>query len=324
MVDIQQIADLIDAKVLGKKDDKISDLSSFKSSTNSSICVVFGRKYYKDAINSKCGSIVVSNKDTEIHNIKKNILIVHDVRYSMFLLSKFFKSQSEKHYCPKSNSLNISESAVIEKNVNIGLNCNIGHNAVIESGVTLGNNVYIDSNVVIHRGVIVGDSVSIFSGTVIGSEGFGNIKNNQNKWLHIDHLGSVVIGSNVRIGANCTIDRGTLDDTIIQDGVILDNSVHIAHNVIIGSDTAIAAKVGIAGSSKIGKRNLIGGMVGIIDHITTVDDVTISATSTVSRNINKPGVYTGIMPISQHASWRRLAFWFTKLDKIVKHINFKN
>jgi UDP-3-O-[3-hydroxymyristoyl] glucosamine N-acyltransferase len=100
--------------------------------------------------------------------------------------------------------------------------------------------------------------------------------------------------------------------------VIIDNLVHIAHNVIIGENTAIAAKVGIAGSCSIGKRNMIGGMTGIIDHITTADDVVISATSSVTTNINEPGHYTGIMPISKHAKWKRMAFWLTKLDKILK------
>jgi UDP-3-O-[3-hydroxymyristoyl] glucosamine N-acyltransferase len=68
---------------------------------------------------------------------------------------------------------------------------------------------------------------------------------------------------------------------------------------------------------------MIGGMVGIIDHIKTADDVIISATSTINKNINKSGIYTGIMPISRHSSWKRIAFWITKLDKIIKKSNIK-
>jgi len=105
--------------------------------------------------------------------------------------------------------------------------------------------------------------------------------------------------------------------------VIIDNLVHIAHNVIIGENTAIAAKVGIAGSCVIGKRNMIGGMVGIVDHINTADDVIISATSTVNKDIKEPGTYTGIMPISKHSTWKRIALWILKLDKIAKFLNLK-
>jgi len=133
----------------------------------------------------------------------------------------------------------------------------------------------------------------------------------------------VVIDSNVNIGANCCIDRGTINDTVINQGVIVDNLVHIAHNVIIGENTAIAAKVGIAGSCNIGKRNMIGGMVGIVDHIKTADDVIISATSTVNKDIKEPGIYTGIMPIVKHSRWKRIALWITKLDKIAKFLDLK-
>jgi UDP-3-O-[3-hydroxymyristoyl] glucosamine N-acyltransferase len=68
---------------------------------------------------------------------------------------------------------------------------------------------------------------------------------------------------------------------------------------------------------------MIGGMVGIVDHIKTTDDVVISATSTVNKDLKEPGVYTGIMPISKHLNWKRIALWITKLDKIAKLINFK-
>jgi len=63
-------------------------------------------------------------------------------------------------------------------------------------------------------------------------------------------------------------------------------------------------------------------MVGIVDHIKTADDVIISATSTVNKDIKEPGTYTGIMPISKHASWKRIALWITKLDKIAKFLKF--
>jgi UDP-3-O-[3-hydroxymyristoyl] glucosamine N-acyltransferase len=64
-------------------------------------------------------------------------------------------------------------------------------------------------------------------------------------------------------------------------------------------------------------------MVGIVDHIKTTNDVVISATSSVTRDLIEPGIYTGIMPTSKHSSWKRIAFWITKLDKIVKKFNIK-
>ena len=101
------------------------------------------------------------------------------------------------------------------------------------------------------------------------------------------------------------------------------DSIHIAHNVVIGEDTAIAAKTGIAGSTTIGKRCMIGGAVGIVGHLKITDDVVINATSTVNRDIVKPGIYTGIMPIMPHSEWKKVGIWLTKLDKIASFMKIK-
>jgi len=235
----------------------------------------------------------------------KNILFSDNPRLAYAQITHFFSSQSK----------------LFTKN-SLFKDVNIGKNVVIEENVTIGHNVNIGHNVVLHKNTFIGNNVNIDSGTIIGSEGFGNVLSASFNWQHIYHLGSVVIGNDVMIGANCCIDKGTIDNTVIEDGVIIDNLVHIAHNVRIGEKTAIAAKVGIAGSCIIGKRNMIGGMVGIVDHIKTADDVIISATSTVNKDIKEPGTYTGIMPISNHASWKRIALWITKLDKIAKFLKF--
>jgi len=242
-----------------------------------------------------------------------NLLLSSDPKLCFAILTDLFKEKKMTH-------TSIPDSSFISENSMIGENFKLGHNTVIEDNVSIGDNVTIGHNVSIHRNTHIGSNVFIDSGTVIGSEGFGNTFSGE-KWFHIYHLGSVIIKDNVSIGANCTIDRGTIDSTIISNGVIIDNLVHIAHNVKIGEHTAIAAKVGIAGSSVIGKRNMIGGMVGIIDHIKTADDVIVSATSTVSKDIKEPGTYTGIMPISKHFKWKRIAILLSKLDKIAK-LNF--
>ena len=181
----------------------------------------------------------------------------------------------------------------------------------------------IESNVTIQQGSIIGNNCIISSGVVIGSEGFGNARDIDNKWRTIAHLGNVCIGNNVSIGANTTIDRGSISNTEIHDGVKIDNLIHIAHNVIIGENTAIAAKTGIAGSTIIGKRCMIGGAVGIVGHLKITDDVVINATSTVNRNISKSGIYTGFMPIMLHSEWKKVGMWLSKLDKIANFMKIK-
>ena len=296
----------------GDPNKEIEGLTTPQEPDPKKLCYVSNKKFINN--NLKNAGAVLCSEELVQFIPNKNIIFSNATKIVFAEITNIFASK----YLP------INPKIFKEKNVKIGLNFLHGHNVVIEDSAVLGENVTLSHNVVIHKGVKIGNNVIIGSGTVIGSEGFGNVLNPDGSWKHVTHHGSVIICNNVSIGSNCSIDRGTIGNTVLNNGVIIDNQVHIAHNVEIGENTAIAANVGIAGSTKIGKRNLIGGMVGIIDHITTVDDVTISATSTVSRNIKKPGVYTGIMPISQHALWKRLAFWITKLDKIAKLINFKN
>ena len=53
----------------------------------------------------------------------------------------------------------------------------------------------------------------------------------QDAYVRINSLGSVVIGDDVEVGANSCIDRGTIADTTIGDGTKIDNQVQIGHNV---------------------------------------------------------------------------------------------
>lgn len=88
----------------------------------------------------------------------------------------------------------------------------------------------------------------IGEGTIIGSSGFGFVKDTDGKWIEMPHVGNVIIGKNVRIGANCCVDRGTIEDTVIGDGTKIDNLVHIAHNCKIGKNVIICAGVTFCGS----------------------------------------------------------------------------
>jgi len=311
---IGYLAKKFDLSLNGDPKIVVNSISSVEFPKPNSLIFISDKKYINRDYPDNC-CFLISNELANSMDKNINYLSSVDVwqKFSKitFLFNK--KESSNFHTLPLFKGNNVS----------IGVNCSFGTNVIIEDNVSIGDNTVICNNVVIGASCTIGEDVFIDSGSVIGSEGFGNHRKDNSSWSHICHLGKVVIHNKVSIGSNCCIDRGTIDDTVINEGVIIDNLVHIAHNVEIGKYTAIAAKTGIAGSCKIGKRNLIGGMVGIIDHIKTADDVIISATSTVNKDLKEPGTYTGIMPISKHATWKRIALWITKLDKIAKFLNLK-
>jgi len=323
---LEKIANLIDGFIEGDSSKEILGINSLDDADSNQISYIISEKYKESLINSNAGAIIVDEKLK--HYCKSNAIIVKNVYLAYSILSHKFKQkqditdlkyQNEIHY----PSTKIASSVLIGKNVKIGVNTLIHHNCVIEDNSSIGENCLLESNVIIQQGSIIGDNCVISPGAVIGSEGFGNARDFNKKWSPIAQLGNVIIGNNVSIGANTTIDRGSMTNTEIHDGVKIDNLIHIAHNVIIGEDTAIAAKTGIAGSTRIGKRCMIGGAVGIVGHLKITDDVVINATSTVNRDILKPGIYTGFTPIMLHSEWKKVSIWLTKLDKIASFMKIK-
>ena len=322
---LQEIANLIDGSIEGDSSKEIYGLNSLVNADFNEISYAVSEKYKEAMISSEAGAIIVNERLKD--HCKTNAIIVTNVYLAYSLLSHKFKQSQDINDLRCGNDVNypntqIASSSLIGNNVNIGPHTAIHHNCVIEDNTSIGEGCLIESNVTIQQGSVIGDNCIISPGVVIGSEGFGNARNNK-KWSSIAHLGNVSIGNNVSIGANTTIDRGSISNTEIHDGVKIDNLIHIAHNVVIGEDTAIAAKTGIAGSTKIGKRCMIGGAVGIVGHLNIADDVVINATSTVNRNISKPGVYTGFMPIMLHSEWKKVGMWLSKLDKIASFLKIK-
>jgi UDP-3-O-[3-hydroxymyristoyl] glucosamine N-acyltransferase len=145
----------------------------------------------------------------------------------------------------------------------------------------------------------------------LGSDGFGYAPS-KNGYVKIEQLGKLVIGKNVEIGALCTIDRGALDNTEIHDGVKLDNLIQIAHNVVLGENSAIAASCAIAGSTVIGKNFQMGGLSGVLGHLSICDNVTIGAHTLITKSINESGNYIGIMPAQKQKDWAKSSVFIKK------------
>jgi UDP-3-O-[3-hydroxymyristoyl] glucosamine N-acyltransferase len=326
ILSLKEIAELVGGSIEGDSSKLIHGIGALDSASSSQISYAVDDKYKDSLIKSNAGAFIVDKHLKKY--CQKDIILVGNVYLAYSILTHKFKVLQNIEHFNYGYQLNfpdskVASSSLIGKNVNLGKNSIIGANCVIEDNVSIGSNSIIETNVTIQKGCKIGNNCVISPGAVIGSEGFGNARDNNKKWSSIAHLGNVLIGNNVSIGANTTIDRGTISDTEIHDGVKIDNLIHIAHNVIIGADTAIAAKTGIAGTTIIGKRCMIGGAVGIVGHLKITDDVVINATSTVNKDITKSGVYTGFVPIMVHSEWKKVAMWLTKLDKIASFMKIK-
>jgi UDP-3-O-[3-hydroxymyristoyl] glucosamine N-acyltransferase len=127
---------------------------------------------------------------------------------------------------------------------------------------------------------VLGNRVVVQSGAVLGSEGFGYVRDEQTgRYEQFPQLGRLVIENDVEIGANSTVDRGALDETRIRRGTKIDNLVHVGHNVQIGEDVVIAAQTGLSGSAVVEDNVIIGGQVGIADHVRIEEGAILGAQS---------------------------------------------
>ena len=167
----------------------------------------------------------------------------------------------------------VGPRCVIEDDVEIGPSTGVHAGCYIAEGVRIGAECTIRPNVVFYQGVEVHDRVIIHAGVILGSDGFGFVRDGAG-YVKFPQIGRLVIEDDVEIGANSCIDRGALGATVIERGTKLDNLCHVAHNVRIGANTVIAAQTGISGSCDIGADAVIAGQVGIADHV-RIDDGSI-------------------------------------------------
>jgi UDP-3-O-[3-hydroxymyristoyl] glucosamine N-acyltransferase len=193
--------------------------------------------------------------------------------------------------------------------VSIGSGSKIGEGTQILAGAQIGENVSVGKNCIIHPNVVIedgctiGDNVILHAGVVIGADGFGYVRDENNQYIKFPQIGTVVIEDNVEIGANTCIDRGALGETRIGEGTKIDNLVQVGHNVSIGKRCVIAAQTGISGSVVIEDDCVIGGQVGFGDHVRVQSGTIIgSQAGVLPGKIVRPGVYWGtpIQPLDEY------------------------
>jgi UDP-3-O-[3-hydroxymyristoyl] glucosamine N-acyltransferase len=211
--------------------------------------------------------------------------------------------------------VDVGPFAVVEAGARLAQGVRVGAHAVIGARACVGEGTRLHPHVVLGERCVVGARCVIHSGVVIGADGFG-FAPHQGTWVKIEQLGAVLIGDDVEIGANTCIDRGALEDTVIEDGVKLDNLIQIGHNVRIGAHSAMAGCVGVAGSAVIGAHCTVGGGAIVLGHLSLADGVNVSAASVVTRSIHQPGLYTGMFPIDDNASWEKNAASLKQLNRL--------
>ena len=279
----------------------IQALAPLESAQADHISFLSNPRYRQQLAASRAGCVIVAPALRD-EALARGACIVADDPYLYFArLTQLWKRTHANVDEP-----DIHPSAVVHPEAEIAPGARVGALCVVERGAKIGAGTVLKARVVVSENCVVGERCTLHPGVVIGADGFGYAPG-QGGWEKIEQLGAVRIGNDVDIGANTCIDRGALADTVIEDGVKLDNLIQVAHNVRIGRNTAIAACTGIAGSAVIGANCTIGGAARIQGHISIADGTFVSTGTFISRSIHKPGMYTGVFPMDDNASWEKNA-----------------
>jgi UDP-3-O-[3-hydroxymyristoyl] glucosamine N-acyltransferase len=327
----KEIAAMLNGDVVGDPEIEISRPSRIENGEPGSLTFLANPKYEQYAYRTKASIILVSQEFIPSKPINATLIKVKNVYESMAQLADRFE-KVQKPSIGVSTLAQVHPSAKLGENVSIGsfvvieADVVIGDHSIIMSQVYIGKNSRIGDNVCLHPGVrvyhegIIGNRVIINANSVIGSDGFGFVKDQNGNFKKIKQLGNVLIEDDVEIGSNVVIDRASLGSTVIRSGAKLDNLIQVAHNVEIGTNTAMAAQVGIAGSSKIGADCLIGGQVGVAGHLKIGDKTEIQAQSGVASNTPDSSRLYG-SPALEYRQYLKSYAVFKKLPDLLKELN---
>jgi UDP-3-O-[3-hydroxymyristoyl] glucosamine N-acyltransferase len=293
---LQELAAVVNARIVGDPKTTVSSVASLQRASSHDLVFCENEKFLGEALNSHAGAVIAGEFADSISDLPKPLLITKQPRLAFALASRHLRTRRrpggivhQSAIIPPTavfgEDVIIGAHVVLGEHVKIGSRVCIGAGTCIGSHVTIGNDTEIHSRVTIYHGSTIGNYVVVHAGTVLGSDGFGYVRDQETgRYYQMPQIGRLIIGDHVDIGANVTIDRGGLEDTIIGSGTKIDNLVHLGHNVKVGENVVIAAQTGISGSSTVGAGAILGGQVGIGEHAQVEEGVILGGQSGVLSN----------------------------------------
>ncbi|MFH1996027.1 MAG: UDP-3-O-(3-hydroxymyristoyl)glucosamine N-acyltransferase [Candidatus Omnitrophota bacterium] len=327
-ITIDIIAKLIEGTVEGDGAVKISGLSGVESAKPGDLTFATDEKKL-DIAEASGASCVLTGFDVRKSSAKTLVRVKNPKLGFLMLFNKFNPPESRPAFIHPAaviepsvkmgNKVWVGPCVVIDRDVTIGDHVIIEANSVVKKGCTIGNRCRIHPNVTLYEKTVLKENVILHSGVVVGSDGFGYVKERGTVYK-FPQLGNVVIEKNVEIGSNTTIDRGAMGSTVIGEGSKIDNLCQIAHNVRIGKNALIAALCGIAGSTVIKDDFIMGGQAGVGDNLKIGGKVTLSAQGGIIGDVGDNAVMGGFpaRPASQAMRQFAAISWLAKNIKKVR------
>jgi UDP-3-O-[3-hydroxymyristoyl] glucosamine N-acyltransferase len=292
---LKSVAEAVQAQLVGDGAVEVGGVASIAQASLLDLVFVEDEKHLRLALESGAAAVVVGKFAAEKDSTKP-LLISAQPKLAFARVARFLFPAPDRHpgVHPSAvvhasvrlgKAVSVGERAVIGERAEIGDQTWIGAGTVIGAEVRVGCDCELYPNVTVYRGARLGDRVIVHAGAVLGSDGFGYVRDQATgRYEKFPQVGRLEIEDDVEIGANTTIDRGALEVTRIGRGAKIDNLVHIGHNCQIGEDVVIAAQTGLSGSIVIEKNVVLGGQVGIGEHARIEEGVMLGGQGGVLPN----------------------------------------
>ena len=189
----------------------------------------------------------------------------------------------------------IHASAIIGKQVEIGVGNAIGPNVIVEDGVKIGSHNKILSGAFLARGTELGNYNTIHMNAVIGHE--------PQDLAYKSEPSFTKIGNKNVIREFVTIHRGTKEgsSTVIGDENFIMAYCHIAHNCLLGNNIIMVNQASLTGHCTVENRAFLSGMTGFHQFTRIGTLAMVSALTAINKDIppyvicgGRPGVAQGI------------------------------
>ena len=331
-MELSEVAEKLDCTLRGAGDVQIKGLATLERAQAGDLSFLTNPKYYKAARETHASALIVG-PDCPPLDVP---LLIHQNPYLTFAkaIKLFYQTPPARaHIHPTAW---IADTAQIGKGVAIGAYTVIGEDAIIGDDVEIkehcvvyphaivGAGSLLHSGVTLREGVTVGKRCVIQNNAVIGADGFGFARDDQDHWYKIPQVGSVIIEDDVEIGACSTIDRAALGETLVRSHTKIDNLVQIGHGSTLGTNCLIASQVGLAGTTTVGNNVILAGQVGAAGHLTIGDGVIAIAQTGIPHSV-EPGRTISGSPFVDHKLWLKASAVYAKLPDLYKTIrNLEN
>jgi UDP-3-O-[3-hydroxymyristoyl] glucosamine N-acyltransferase len=220
--------------------------------SNTIVWVSSGRPDRYDLVGNTNASLIICDQSFDLDNPScngKSFVVVADPKLSYLrIITKFFVTAPTWGI---HDTAVIDEQAVIHPNTYIGPYCVVGK-ATIGEGTVLHGHCFVYDN------SLIGKNVVMHAHTVVGSDGFGFVWNDDKEVEKFPHIGRSVIEDDVELYPFSNVDRGALFETRIGKGTKIDHMTHIGHNSTVGKNTIITAGTVMCGGSQIGDNTWVG------------------------------------------------------------------